>query len=345
MYLVDHEIRGLLEQLDFNAPVPDHPFDPEEQIQPCSIDVRLSPVFWIASRRRRLWRRLFRFRERTIDLRRSDIHDLAPLRDWRKLELNEGQTITIRPGETIMGRLYERFRVPPGYAGKIEGRSSFARLGLAIHCTGDFINPGWDGFMPLQLCNLGPYPVRLAPYFSVCQLMLVKLSALPERTYGDEDLNSKYVNDDGGPSLWWRDKKVKAMQVRLGRMNASEAIRREIVETARSESPDVLDRMQRFIDRSRVERIENADQVLERFASAEEWLRRRDLLAIYVAGLLLAGLVAALFVELSLGFWHVILIVATAVISVRALAGWLRREGGYLGKKELRTVRPTPAAG
>ena len=101
------------------------------------------------------------------------------------MELHEGDSHTLKPGQIVMGRIYERFRIPPGYAGKIEGRSSFARLGLMVHCTGDFINPGWQGYMPLQLFNAGPYPLRLTPFLDVCQLMLVQLSGESERTYGE----------------------------------------------------------------------------------------------------------------------------------------------------------------
>ncbi len=80
-----------------------------------------------------------------------------------------------------MGRVYEKLHIPERYAGKIEGRSSFARLGLSIHATGDFINPGWSGFMPLQLYNAGEYPIVITPYLPLCQLMLIPLSGLPER--------------------------------------------------------------------------------------------------------------------------------------------------------------------
>ena len=173
MYLADHEIKALGDEMKIAGSNPDHPFEPERQIQPCSIDLRISDVFWKPRRRRRLWRQLMPWREVTIDLRRSSINALDPIRDWKKFEVKEGQFVTIKPGHTVMGRVYERFRMPTNCAGKIEGRSSFARLGLSVHCTGDFINPGWEGYMPLQLSNVGPYPLRLAPYFSICQLMLI----------------------------------------------------------------------------------------------------------------------------------------------------------------------------
>jgi deoxycytidine triphosphate deaminase len=195
MYLADHEIKALSDEMKITGPNPEHPFELDDQVQPCSVDLRISDVFWKPRRRRRLLRRLMPWREITIDLRRSNIHALDPIRDWKKFEVREGQVVTIKPGHTVMGRVYERFRMPTNCAGKIEGRSSFARLGLSVHCTGDFINPGWEGYMPLQLSNVGPYPLRLAPYFSICQLMLIPIASEPARSYGDADLRSKYVND------------------------------------------------------------------------------------------------------------------------------------------------------
>ena len=224
MYLSDREIKALLPDLGIDGPNSTLPFDPNGQIQPCSIDLRVANVFWVRRRGRRVgrWRRPGR--AYAIDLRRAHVNELDPRRDWRRRELGEGEVLTIKPGQSVMARIYERVRTPPSCAGKIEGRSSYARLGLAIHCTGDFINPGWEGYMPLQLFNCGPYAIRVTPYVPLCQLILVKLSSRPDRTYGDVELNSKYVNDDGGPSLWWRDEQVRKLQERLGRIRTSEAI-------------------------------------------------------------------------------------------------------------------------
>jgi len=341
MYLADRDIKALSGELNLQGPNPDHPFDPDSQIQPCSIDLRISNVFWRPSRRRRLWRRLLPWREVTIDLRRSSVHDLDPLRDWRQIELREGESLIVRPGETIMGRIYERFQMPIGCAGKIEGRSSFARLGLSIHCTGDFINPGWQGFMPLQLSNHGPYPLRIAPYFSICQLMLVRLSSEPDRSYGDAELRSKYVNDDGGPSLWWRDGRVEQLQERLGQFNATEAIRQRIVNTVRFESPEVIERFQRRIDRGRVGKIENADQVLDEFARAEDRRRLCDRGVRALPLLFGSGVVASVFA--AFGVWTIVLAVLTFASLGGALAAYLRDDHGYLGKSELRAIRQRPA--
>lgn len=342
MYLADHEIKRLGEQLQIEGPHPEHPFEPERQIQPCSIDLRISSVFWKPRRRRRLWRRLMPWREIEIDLRRSSIHALDPIRDWKRFDVAEGQSVTIKPGHTIMGRIYERFQMPKNCAGKIEGRSSFARLGLSVHCTGDFINPGWQGFMPLQLTNVGPYPLRIAPYFSICQLMLVPLASDPERSYGDAELRSKYINDEGGPSLWWRDARVEQLQERLGQANAHEAIQQEIVNRVRFQSTEVLARFQRDVDRERVGKIENANQVLEEFARREDRRRLVDTVALGLPLLFASGVVASVFV--SFETWTIVLIALTVVSVVCAFVAYERRDDGYLGTSDLRSLSPPEGA-
>jgi len=338
VYMSDHEIRGLLGDMGIDGPNTDHPFEPDRQIQPCSIDLRISNVFWKPRRQRRVWRRLMPWRDIAIDLRRSSLHDLDPIRDWKRFDIAEGQYVTIRPGETVMGRVYERFKVPSSCAGKIEGRSSFARLGLAVHCTGDFINPGWQGFMPLQLSNYGPYPLRLAPYFSICQLMLVRLASEPERSYGDAELRSKYINDEGGPSLWWRDDRVEQLQLRLGQSNAQEAIRQEIVNEVRFQSTEVLARFQRDIDRKRVGDLENADQTLQDFARRESRRQLLDHVALASPVLFGGAVLASLFAAFD--YWTIILLVATVISVVFAFVAYERRDDGYLGTSELGALPP-----
>lgn len=334
MYLVDREIEALLPELKIEGPDEGYPFVPAEQIQPCSIDLRVSNVFWKPSRRRHLWRRLMPGRDVTVDLRRSHIHDLDPRRDWKLVRLAEGDTLTIKPGHVLMGRIYERLRIPPGYAGRIEGRSSFARLGLSIHCTGDFINPGWAGYMPLQLLNSGPYPVRVTPYLSLCQLMVVRLSGESERAYGDENLQSKYVNDDGGPSLWWRDRQIRKLQTRLGEVHATERMQQEILERVRFESPEVLDRFQRYVQTRRIEDVENADELLSNFARGETWRKRRDRALHAAPAIALGGVLGSLFAPLA--FWHAFVLVLALTSLPVALGATIRQDAGYLGEKELR---------
>jgi deoxycytidine triphosphate deaminase len=271
------------------------------------------------------------------------VHALDPLRDWKRYELAEGETLTIKPGGVLMGRVHERFRIPGNLAGKIEGRSSFARLGLAVHCTGDFINPGWEGFMPLQLVNCGPYPIRITPYLAVCQLVLVQLSATPERTYGDPDLKSKYENDEGGPSKWFRDASVRRLQERLGEVDTSERMQQEIVAKVRFADVEVLDRFDRFVAARRLGDLENATDLLDQFASREDRRRLLDAVAIGSVALFLSADLGSLFVPF--GAPHLVLILLTILSFLAGFAGYVRRSVGYLGKREIRDAEAVRIAG
>jgi deoxycytidine triphosphate deaminase len=340
MYLSDRDIRELLPELEFETRHPNHPFDADEQIQPCSIDLRLSNVFW--RRRRVLWLRKWLRRGPTVDLRRSHMQEIDPRRDWRKVDLLDNESVTIRPGQIITTRIYEHFRIPPGYAGKVEGRSSYARLGLSIHCTGDFINPGWHGFLPLQLFNASPFPIRVLPYLPICQLMIIKLTSRPDRSYGDDDLASKYVNDDGGPSYWWRDKTVIALHKELGNASLPLAIQNEIVDLVRFEDVEVLDRFEHFVSRKRVGQVDNADTLLSQFARKEterKWIDRATGIPFLVLFALGIG-----FLTTGYQWWHLLFWGAAILSSVGAIYAVYKRDGEYLDRKMLDRLRAERAA-
>lgn len=139
------------------------------------------------------------------------------------------------------GVAFETFTIPSACAGKLEGRSSFARMGLAVHCSADFINPGYRGHMPLQLVNLGKGSVRLFPQVPICQLVLVRLSSPPERVYGARELFSKYMDDDGGPSYWWRDKRIADLQAAFREFDVSERVQNEILELIGPREPELIE--------------------------------------------------------------------------------------------------------
>lgn len=273
----------------------------------------------------------------TVDLRKSHVEEMDPRRNWRRVELADGESLTIWPGQVLMTCIYERFQIPPGYAGKIEGRSSYARIGLAVHCTGDFINPGWDGFMPLQLFNASPFPIKVLPYLPVCQLMVVSLSSEPERSYGDEELASKYVNDDGGPSYWWRDRNVKELHARLGSANVPLGIQNEIVGLVKFEDPELLDRFERFAGRMRIGRVDNADAVLDAFAKKEgrrKWLDRAAGFPFAAGFAISVGILATAYEP-----WHLAIWIATLLAAAGAMHAVNRHDAAYLDSRELVGLR------
>lgn len=245
--------------------------------------------------------------------------------------------MTIWPGQVVMARIYESFQVPPEYAAKVEGRSSYARIGLAVHCTGDFINPGWSGYMPLQLFNASPFPIKILPYLPICQLMLVPLTSEPERSYGDEDLASKYVNDDGGPSYWWRDRSVKALHSKLGSANVPVGIQDEIVDLVRFEDAEMLSRFERFVSRKRVGQVDNAEVLLEEFAGKEGRRRWLDRAAAFPFGFGLALSVGLLTVPFAT--WHLAVWLFTAAAALGAVYAVNRRDGEYLDRRALAALQ------
>lgn len=298
MYLTDKEIFEKLNDLNIECSNPKEPFRPEEQIQPCSIDLRLDNVFWIPKK------------AGTIDLRKSKLLELSPRRYWKKVVLKKGEYLTLKPGELILGRIYEKFTIPPNCAGKIEGRSSFARMGLGVHISGDFINPGYRGHMPLQLVNYNPNPIKLYPYIPICQLMLIRLSGRPERLYGERELQSKYIDDDGGPSYWWRDKRIRRLQDRLKEFDIILRIQEEILEKIGAQEPEVIERFEKFITKLSIDEFENVEYILEKFLEHEEKLRKRGKLlkntSLYMFPIFASASLAALFVK-PVCFYHWIL--------------------------------------
>src|SRR4029077_17545112 len=169
MLLSDEQIHQYLQddQLVIVGPIKKLPFN-KRQVQPCSIDLRLGSRF-------------LKFRK---EIKRFDVKDLKDV--WNYLdeyEFQKGSKIILEPHETIFGEIYERLRIPSDTAGIIEGRSRFVRLGISIHATGGFINPEFEGTMPLQITNNDNIPFIIYPFMEVCQLLLFKLTSIPAIPY------------------------------------------------------------------------------------------------------------------------------------------------------------------
>ena len=130
------------------------PFAPD-QVGPASIDLRLDHTFWLFENR-------------------HTIHEVSEESDFelltRKIVSPEG--VLLQSGETILGLTVERVTLAPHLCGWLEGRSRFARLGLAVHVTAGFMQPGIDNRQVLEMTNLGPTPLKLRPGVRVCQLVV-----------------------------------------------------------------------------------------------------------------------------------------------------------------------------
>lgn len=102
---------------------------------------------------------------------------------WRSIKLSErnelGQlnSITLSPGAFLLGMTYERIVIPDDLIGFVEGRSTYARVGLSMHQTAPWIQPGWDGKIVLEMMNNGPLEIELTPLIDrPCQISFFKLT-------------------------------------------------------------------------------------------------------------------------------------------------------------------------
>jgi deoxycytidine triphosphate deaminase len=334
MYLTDREIRARLPQLDVRPDL-GPAFDPDRQIQPCSVDLRLSSTYWRP--RKKL--------KGPVDLSRVKLLEAYPRRHWTKHTLGSGESITLRPGAMVLGRVLERITIPNDCAGSLEGRSSFARMGLSVHCTGGFINPGWTGHMPLTLYNCSPITLRIPGHIPICQLMLVKLGALPARVYGSQGLESKYLMDDGGPSYWWRDRAIRDLIAVVGRPDVAPDIQARLLDRIGTQPVEILERLNVLVSTRASTHFANVDELLDEFEASEDRQRARDRGAKVVGTGLFPVLVgvssAYAFVPLS-AFSFVVwaLNLVAAPISWRYATTSL---GAYLGHRERAALPPAPA--
>lgn len=105
-------------------------------------------------------------------------------------ELVEVQdSFTLMPGETVLGITLERIRLPATICGWLEGRSRFARMGLVIHMTAGFVQPGINNRQVLEIGNLAPFPLVLKPGVKICQIVL-------QRTEGEALYQGKYMKQN-----------------------------------------------------------------------------------------------------------------------------------------------------
>lgn len=302
MYLSDKQLHEKLSELDIECPSGD-PFDPDGQIKAASIDLRLSDIFWCPKP------------GAVIDLLKEKAIESQPHRFWTRKVLLPSQSLDLKPGQMVLGRVHEKLTIPNDCAGKFEGRSSFARLGLMVHCTGDYANPGYRGHMPLQLVNLSPQTLRIYPHMQICQLMLVSLTGKSLKKYGGTDVASKYMNDDGGPSKWWRDNYVKQLKLALARIDASEAIQQNLYSRLHDVDDEILERLAAFLSVQSNLASKDSDAWLLAFGKKEDSLKQynENRFAIWFG-------LATLFISLAVGIYFVTDLTQTSKIIALVLA-------------------------
>lgn len=176
MILSDHTLREEVA----NGRILINPFVPEN-VQPSSIDLTVDRYF-----------RVFRnHTARVIDVKENQ-ENLTQL-----IEVDSDDCFILHPGEFVLGATVERIGVPDDLVARIEGKSSLGRLGLLIHSTAGFIDPGFDGHITLELANVANLPITIYPGMKIGQVSFLRMTTPADNPYGSVAVGSKYQGQRG----------------------------------------------------------------------------------------------------------------------------------------------------
>ena len=152
-----------------------NPLD-ENCIQPASVDVHLDRRLLLFRNSRRAY----------IDIR-EDMSDLTDL-----VTIEDNKPFVLHPGEFVLASTLEYIELPSYLVARLEGKSSLGRIGLLIHSTAGYVDPGWKGHLTLELSNVANLPVTLYYSMKIGQISYLRLTTEADNPYGSPKLGSKY---------------------------------------------------------------------------------------------------------------------------------------------------------
>jgi dCTP deaminase len=165
------------------------PFD-EAMVQPSSIDLRCADAF-----------RVFENHLYPVIDPKADQPDLT-----KEVFATTEEPFILHPGEFVLGSTLEVVGLADDIVARLEGKSSLGRLGLLIHSTAGFIDPGFNGQVTLELSNVANLPIAIYPGMKIGQVSFYQLSTPAENPYGSAGAGSKYQGQSGPtPSRVHRD--------------------------------------------------------------------------------------------------------------------------------------------
>ena len=97
------------------------------------------------------------------------------------MEIEDDVPFMLHPGEFILGSTSERIEIPDDLVARLEGKSSLGRIGLLIHSTAGYVDPGWKGHLTLELTNVSRIPVTLYYGMRIGQISFLRLSTPVDR--------------------------------------------------------------------------------------------------------------------------------------------------------------------
>lgn len=177
MILSDTTIRSYLSRGELRI----DPIEPDAQVQPASVDLRLGNHFLV--------------------LERHKVPYIDPFlnepRLYTEYEVDNGDVFTLHPNQLVLATTAEEIELPSHLVGRVDGKSSLGRLGLLVHSTAGFVDPGFHGQITLELSNVAGLPIGLRPGMFIAQISFMIMDRDAERPYGHPDRNSKYQGQRG----------------------------------------------------------------------------------------------------------------------------------------------------
>ena len=178
-----------IERLIADGSIQIDPYD-ASLLQPSSVDVRVDRYFRVFHNARYPY----------IDVKQPQ-EELT-----EQVEIEEDRAFILHPGEFVLGSTLERVKLPDDLVARLEGKSSLGRLGLLIHSTAGFIDPGWDGHVTLELSNVANLPITIYYGMKIGQISFMQLTEPTSTPYGSATLGSKYQGQRGPtPSRYWQN--------------------------------------------------------------------------------------------------------------------------------------------
>ncbi len=174
MILSDRDIKKALKEGRISV-------DPlfEGSIQPASVDLHLGDSFLVFKNTQHAF----------IDVKK-------PIKEMmEEIVIKDDEPFILHPGEFALGATFETTGVADDIVGRLEGKSSLGRIGIIIHATAGYLDPGNKLNMTLELHNIGNLPVKLYHKMPIAQMSYTPLSSPAENPYGSDKLNSKYYGD------------------------------------------------------------------------------------------------------------------------------------------------------
>lgn len=173
MILSDKNIKEALAHGDITI----DPFD-EKYLQPASVDLHLDKHFLVFDTKSNY----------VIDPKKS-MDDMM-----KEITIDDDRPFVLHPGEFALGLIYETTGVSSKFVGRLEGKSSVGRMGMLIHVTAGFLDPGNSLKMTLELHNTANMPILLYYKMPIAQMAFEELSSECQKPYSKE-MGSKYVGD------------------------------------------------------------------------------------------------------------------------------------------------------